>query len=395
MVNTQIARLRVWQLAIPLRGRVAHAGGQRAVAEPIVAAAELGSGTVGWGETLPRPYVTGEDNTGALDTIRRVLAPVVMAIKPEGLTHAFEQIDALPRSVGGACILAARSAVELALIDAYSRHFGRPLTADAGWFGRPGWGTPGSLRTVRYTGVLASSDPARIARHLRLMRLAGLRHFKLKVAMPCDSESRQLIARRLGNALRAGRATLRLDANGGWSYEQAREQIVRWRDLPIVCVEQPLAKDDDEKLAELHRQTGVPLMADESLITHLDAEWLLQVGGVDWFNVRLGKNGGWLESLGLIGKLQAAGKQVVVGCLVGETSILSAAARRAMQVATEIRFAEGSFGRLLLAEDVCRRPVRFGVAGRGRPLRGLGWGIDVDPARVSALAAGPPQEIVL
>jgi L-Ala-D/L-Glu epimerase len=74
--------------------------------------------------------------------------------------------------------------------------------------------------------------------------------------------------------------------------------------------------------------------------------------------------------------------------MVGETSILSAAGRRFLENVPGVRFAEGSYGRFLLTGDIVRRPVQFGCRGKGKPLPGLGWGIEVQPERLRAYAGG-------
>jgi hypothetical protein len=81
--------------------------------------------------------------------------------------------------------------------------------------------------------------------------------------------------------------------------------------------------------------------------------------------------------------------------MVGETSILSAAGRRFLQIVPGVRFAEGSFGRFLLTRDVAARPVRFGYGGRFKALTGLGWGVTVRPDRLAELAADSPANIHL
>lgn len=58
--GSQVHCLRLYPLAIPLRKPFEHAAKTREVADPIVVEAELGDGTLGHGETLARPYVTGE-----------------------------------------------------------------------------------------------------------------------------------------------------------------------------------------------------------------------------------------------------------------------------------------------------------------------------------------------
>lgn len=60
MILSQIQCVRLYPLAIPLRRKFSHAAAERHTADPLVAAVELANGIVGYGETLPRPYVTGD-----------------------------------------------------------------------------------------------------------------------------------------------------------------------------------------------------------------------------------------------------------------------------------------------------------------------------------------------
>jgi hypothetical protein len=81
--------------------------------------------------------------------------------------------------------------------------------------------------------------------------------------------------------------------------------------------------------------------------------------------------------------------------MVGETSILSAAGRRFLEIVPGVIFAEGWFGSFLLRADVTRRPLRFGYGGRGRELPAAGLGVEVDPDRLAALALAKPAVYTL
>jgi hypothetical protein len=58
--------------------------------------------------------------------------------------------------------------------------------------------------------------------------------------------------------------------------------------------------------------------------------------------------------------LVAAGVPFGVGCMVGESSILSAAQRQLLWLCAAPRFVEGNYGRFLLGDDRGRRCLRFG-----------------------------------
>ena len=111
-----------------MRHKVAHAAKERMVADPVVLSVELIDGTIGYGETLARPYVTGETPESVIETARAVFVDRLLAFHPESFTLALVEIDHLPwHDEQGRLIAAARAAMELALLDAYSHHFGVTL----------------------------------------------------------------------------------------------------------------------------------------------------------------------------------------------------------------------------------------------------------------------------
>ena len=73
---------------------------------------------------------------------------------------------------------------------------------------------------------------------------------------------------------------------------------------------------------------------------------------------------------------------VQVGSQVGETAILSAAGRHLAAAVPALAFAEGSFGTLLLAEDVSLESVRFGHRGEAGLFTGPGLGVTVVEERL-------------
>lgn len=394
--QTQIRRITLWPLAIPMKIKFSHATHERQIADPVVVSVELANGVTGWGETLPRPYVTGETIDDVRPAIEGTLAPLLASFRPNGLPAALEFIDAMPTiNPNGQGISASRAGVELALLDAYGRHWSRSMTDIVGWMGLPRIGVAGSLSKTRYSGVLGGDSPKRVVRSLRKMRLFGLRDFKLKVGFDGDHELVAAVIGKLGGVIDKGRATLRLDANGGWNLDQAVRRLTAWRDWPIACIEQPLPKGDEDDLTVLKREVAVPIMHDESLVSLSDAESLIERGVADYFNIRISKNGGWMAAIRLAALARRHDVGYQLGCMVGETSILSAAGRAFLEVVPGVSFAEGSYGGFLLKDDVVDRTVRFGYGGRGRPLIGPGWGVKVKIERLERLVVDRRIEIPL
>ncbi|NLX14900.1 MAG: dipeptide epimerase [Phycisphaerales bacterium] len=392
---SQIAFVRIFPLAIPLHKAFSHAAHVRRMADPVVVQVELADHTVGYGEALARDYVTGETAETVVANIRGMMPEVLLRFRPRLFAEALEMIEQLPViDRNGRGMPAARAAVELALLDAYSRHFRRPLGEAVGWLGLAGLGPPGSVEAVRFSGVLSGDDLGRLRSSVRKMRWFGLHDFKLKVGFADDVERIRTVAGYLGRSL--GRSTtLRLDANGGWTLERAVEVLRAVQDLPIRCVEQPLPREQDGQLPELKNATPFALMADESLVTIGDGQRLIDEHAVDIFNIRVSKNGGLLSALKLAHLAMKNNVDYQLGCMVGETGILSAAGRRFLENMPRVLFAEGSYGRFLLTGDIVDRPVQFGWGGKGRPLEGLGWGIEVQPERLERYAVVKMIEIPL
>lgn len=388
-----ITRLAVYSLAIPMRRKFSHAAAERVCSEPIILAIELSDGTIGYGETHPRTYVTGESHQDVLDSIRTVFAPILLTMHPSNFGEAIEVASELPYLYDGRSITAARAAVELALLDAYSRAFNRPLDAIAGYLEEPWLGQPGSRQTTRFSVVVSSMDPDRAAKFIRKIRLAWIRDFKLKVGETNDDERIKRSVAALGSSLRTGKTTLRIDANSAWDYATALERLSAWRDLPITCCEQPIPRTSHGDWPRLAEDSPIALMADESLVTPTDAEWLIERRAVRWFNIRISKNGGLIPAIKLAIMARKHNLFYQLGCMVGETSILSAAGRWFLQLVPHVRFAEGSFGKFLLTDDVVRRPLRFTFGGRWKPMNGPGLGVTVLPQKLEQLSVAPPTEI--
>jgi len=381
--------VQVFPLAIPMRLRFEHAAAAREVADPVVVqltAEAPHARYVGYGETLARRYVTGETAETVQDDIAELFAPLLLEFRPTSFAEAVEFAHQLPTLIEGRLVNAARCAVELALLDLAGRVFGRRLADVTGWLDLPGFGPPGCLNGARYSGMVVGRTPRKLGWLLRLQRCYGLRDFKIKVAVDGWESRLEHAHRLLRGGLERGAVTLRADANGAWSLEQARAALPLLECCGVSAVEQPLPATDDAELPALAKQTRCDLIADESLLTIEDAGELIKAGAVGVLNIRLAKNGGLLPALKIARQALAAGLDVQLGCLVGETSILTAAGVAFLEACPKVRFVEGAFGGLLLSGDVVRSPLRFGRGGRIRRPAGFGLGVDVSEDALLRLA---------
>lgn len=360
-------RLDIYRTSIPMRS-FEHATAAREVAEAVVVRAEYSDGKIGWGETLPRTYVTGETPDSVVEDIAEILWPIFRDRTPTG-KMSDEPLS--NRAADGRLISAAACALDLAELDHQ-------------WLDARVSDVPPSRRIgARVSGMLGSADPARTAKRLRLMRWYGLRDFKLKLGLgdDVDAENLLIVSQRIGKAVRRGKCTLRVDVNGGWDADSTPQRIDALRGEGVCVVEQPVYCGAGE-LAELARRCRLPLMADESLLTADDAQALLGEADRVWWNIRISKNGGLRRALRLAELAAGGGVPFTIGCMVGESGILSAAQRRLLQLAPAARFVEGNYGRWLLADDLTTISPRFGYGGRLKALDGGGLGVRVDPGKL-------------
>ena len=348
--------LDIFRTAVPMR-TFEHAAASRRIAEAVVVRLRTASGRNGWGETLPRQYVTGETLESVADDIERVFWPRLRACQTDGEVQ--QAVRALPCRHDGRRVAAARCAVELAFAQAFGLADWPAPTAGART-GRPLHRYPTSV-----TGVLGSADPRRTTRMLRLMRWYGLRHFKLKLGFddPVDRANLQAVCRRLAPALKQGRCTLRVDVNGAWKYKDVPQRCDELKALGVHAVEQPCPVRPS-RFVDLALNCPVPLIADESCLDEGDADVLLGAEGRVWLNVRLSKNGGLAPALAMARQAEADGVPYVLGCMVGESGILSMAQRAFLAVAPPPLMLEGNYGRMLLKDDLTQRSPRFGYGGR-------------------------------
>ncbi len=380
-----IRGLRLYRAAVPLKKVVKHASFERSVSENLVVRVELAGGTVGFGEGVPRSYVTGEtvDSAFALLSAHDWSAAIG---RPSDLADLVRRLEALripeneadPRGMAGN---AARSALELAVLDAYGRLFGESvgrvveLVSVEGLERQP----PGP---VRYSGAITAESSWGEWKSAVKMRLYGFHQVKIKVGTAGQDDPRRL--RRL-RAVLGRRMDLRIDANEAWPAAELLDRVEPLRRYRPTALEQPVPHAEVNALADLRPRLGIPIMLDESLCGIPDAEAAIARGTADILNVRISKCGGLVNSLRIIGLARRAGLDVQLGCHPGETALLSAAGRHLASRLKGLRYVEGSYDRHILGANLTRQDLTFRYGGRAPAIDGPGLGVEVDPASLEAM----------
>lgn len=208
---------------------------------------------------------------------------------------------------------AARSAIDEALHDLWGKKLGQPLYRLFGF-------NPEKLPLTSFT--IAMDEPAIMAQRAQQ---SGYPILKVKLGSDNDEEIVAAIRK-------ATDATLRVDANAGWTRERALQIIPRLVEYGLELIEQPLAVHDVEGFFWLKEQLRAqkiktPIFADEIAKTSQDVAKL--AGAIDGVVVKTMKSEGIREALRTIHTARAHDLEVMLSCMVESSVGVTAAAHLA------------------------------------------------------------------
>ena len=122
-------------------------------------------------------------------------------------------------------------------------------------------------------------------------------------------------------------AKVSIDANGGWTVEDALHMGDWLADHGVTYIEQPLPHGQEEDLPKLYGRSPLPIIVDESCFNSRDIPSLAPC--VHGINIKLMKCGGLSEALRMVHTAQAHGLQIMFGCYSDSTLANTAAAQLA------------------------------------------------------------------
>lgn len=191
----------------------------------------------------------------------------------------------------------ARNALDCALWDLQCKRAGQSIWSMLAV-------TPRALTTVYTISIESIELMAERAR-------AAAQYPHLKIKLDEDRPVERL------EAIRASRpdATLIIDVNQGWCFEELKEYLPHCARLGITMIEQPLPRDADEALEGF--SSPVPLGADESCLH--TGEFAAASRRYDVLNIKLDKSGGLTEGLALVDAAQRVGMDLMVGNMMGSS----------------------------------------------------------------------------
>jgi len=353
--KTMKINIDIFPLKIKLKSKMRHAGATRNKGQSIWIKAER-NGIKGFGEGCPRPYVTGENIDSCLNWVKNHFQQGNLPFKTfedvkEWVETNSDIIDSNP---------SAWCAIELALLDLFSRE--KEISVEKLL------GLDDEGRHGKYTAVLVDNQEPQFSHLANQYLLHGFSDFKIKLNGDFKKDKQKIdILEKLYLEYDSFKKPLsvRLDANNLWR-NRHEEAISFLNELnrPDYPIEEPFEARDAKGISKLINAVKTPIILDESLCKYDDLLLYKKFPGPFIANIKVSKVGGLIRALHLIGAVKKLGWKIIIGCHVGETSLLTRAALiPAYAAGNHLIGREGAFGDHLLTYDPVEPMLKFGRHG--------------------------------
>lgn len=235
-------------------------------------------GFVGVGECSAFPMLVGETQETCF-VVAKDLAQIIKGKNPLDINERMNELHAYIAYNG-----TIKSAFDMALHDIASKEQNIPLYQYLG----------GHKKKIQTDLTIGINTPNKMAETAFKYVQDGVKIIKVKLGKDAaeDIERIKQIREAVGKDIK-----LRIDANQGWSFETALITLNELSKYDIEFCEQPIPHQLDNLLPELKKQVSIPIMADESVFDHYDAERLIKANSCDFINIKLAKSGGIIEAI--------------------------------------------------------------------------------------------------
>lgn len=354
----KITHLDIYRFSIPAKPFVIATGTMH-YAQNIFIRVHTSEGFYGAGECSAFPMIVGETQETCL-AMAKDFAHLWKGKDPLNIPARLQELDAYV-----AHNHTIKSAFDMALYDIASKAASQPLYKYLG----------GNKRTVETDITIGISTPEQMASQALEYLQQGAATIKIKLGKDAEEDIERI--RKIRQAV-GPEIKIRIDANQGWSFEEALYALQSMEELNIEFCEQPMRTWFDDHLPELCRKSPVKIMADESCYNHHDARRLIQAKSCHSINIKFAKSGGITEAKKIHDVAEKAGVPCMIGGMLESRLALTA----------NLHFAYASPNIHFFDLDTCllgqlEDPVTGGVNYNGFFLNiddAVGIGADVDEA---------------
>jgi len=331
-----------------------HASATRSEGESIWVKAERGKFT-GFGEGCPRTYVAGDDIESGIQWIndyclKKDLSFQSLADLEQWVEENENEINIYP---------SAWCAVEMALIDLLARE--KYFSVERLF------GLDKNILRSQYTAVIGDDKTWKYSSIVDQYLIRGFKDFKIKLSGNFDRDLEKLnILETLAEQHHTASLRVRLDANNLW-HDRCEEAIDFTKKLGIerfFAVEEPVTAGNIDDISLYSTSINLPVILDESLCTIGNLNMFKNVPGKYIANIKVSRVGGLIRALKIISEIKKLKWPVIVGCHVGESSLLTRAGLIVSSASEESLLAhEGAYGDYLLKREPVYPTLKFGREG--------------------------------
>jgi L-alanine-DL-glutamate epimerase-like enolase superfamily enzyme len=258
---------------------------------------ETNTGISGLGCAAPDVPVMGETPEGVLECVDTVVRSVVTGSDPLRYVFLLEKIKPQMQDHPSAMAM-----VDMALHDILGKAASLPVYKLLGGF-------RDRMKTSVTVGILPVDETVD---RVKEWMDRGFRSLKIKGGKDVRMDVERIL--KVREAV-GPNIELRFDANQGYSVEDTLTFVRDVRSARLELIEQPTPKGQPDMMGKITREVSIPVMADESLMSLLDAFRLARRDLVDMVNIKLMKVGGISEALQINATARAAGLEAMVGCM--------------------------------------------------------------------------------
>ncbi|HUD44678.1 MAG TPA: enolase C-terminal domain-like protein [Patescibacteria group bacterium] len=284
----------------------------------VVVKVETDNGIVGFGEAAPAWEVTGETWQSVVACVNLFTQKSLLGFSLIGQpVNDFEEIQNLINTINpisGLQLIAsnssAKAAIEQAILDIYGKYKNQPIYS---FFG-------GNNKRIPFTKNISIFPIKETIKKVQEGIDDGANIIRLKIGLPnfdgnpehtrdieVINKTYELISQKKRKIM------LVADANQGFKTVAQAAVFCKKIEGKLDWLEQPVLAGNLLSFKQLKAETSIPLMADESMNSYSTAEMLLDLGCVDFLNIKLMKTGGIIAAL----KIIALAKKYNVKCQIG------------------------------------------------------------------------------
>ncbi len=356
--------------AVPIAGdikpdlAIVSSLGKHIVGQYVLVRVTDDAGRVGLGEASVTAVWSGETQAGTIALVKDYLGPMVLGADPFDIEWISRRMDKAVHVNSFA-----KGAIEMALLDLQGQILGVPVykllggkTSAANPTTQEGFqpqGESGAGEGIRLKFVVGAVEPELAAQRAHRMVRAGWKAIKVKVARHPDPQIDVDRLRAVRDAI--GDTWLSVDANGGYTVDQAIWAAAKFEKLNVMLFEQPTRRGDHQAMAEVRCRSGIPIMADESVFTPQDAMDVIRHRAADVLSLYPGKHGGIRATQHIAKIAEAAGIPCTIGSNL-EREVATAAMAHVTVSTANIqceRFPGDLIGPVYFEKHLTKEPLRY------------------------------------